>query len=323
LLEVNDDFSIGGARDIRVQVDLARRAGVLDPSDLLDVKNTLIAARNIARTLERQPEPLNNLKGLVPALLPPSGLIDLITHAISERGEVLDSASDKLGRIRSELKIAHDRLMSKLERIINDPKNAPILQDQLITQRNGRYVVPLRSEFKGRLRSIVHDQSSSGATVFVEPLATVELNNTWHELQLAERDEVRRILAELSAEVGRNAEWIGEILTAMAQLDLALMCAKYGDDLRAAEPVLVPPRPATDNHPGSIIRLFQARHPLLDPATVVAVDVDLDLNTFGLVITGPNTGGKTVTLKTVGLVGIDGAIRAAYSRSIRLNPEPV
>jgi DNA mismatch repair protein MutS2 len=274
----------------------------LDPSDLLDVKNTLIAARNIARTLERQPEPLNNLKGLVPALLPPSGLIDLITHAISERGEVLDSASDKLGRIRSELKIAHDRLMSKLERIINDPKNAPILQDQLITQRNGRYVVPLRSEFKGRLRSIVHDQSSSGATVFVEPLATVELNNTWHELQLAERDEVRRILAELSAEVGRNAEWIGEILTAMAQLDLALMCAKYGDDLRAAEPVLVPPRPATDNHPGSTIRLFQARHPLLDPATVVAVDVDLDLNTFGLVITGPNTGGKTVTLKTVGLL---------------------
>jgi DNA mismatch repair protein MutS2 len=98
--------------------------------------------------------------------------------------------------------------MSRLERIIQDPKNAPILQDQLITQRNGRYVIPLRSEFKGRIRSIVHDQSSSGATLFVEPLATIELNNTWHELQLAERDEVRRILAELSAEVGRNAEWI-------------------------------------------------------------------------------------------------------------------
>jgi DNA mismatch repair protein MutS2 len=302
LLEVNDDFSIGGARDIRAQVDLARRAGVLDPSDLLDVKNTLIAARNVARTLERQVEPLINLKGLVPALLPPSGLIDAITRAISERGEVLDSASDKLGRIRSELKIAHDRLMSRLERLINDPKNAPILQDQLITQRNGRYVIPLRAEFKGRIRSIVHDQSSSGATLFVEPLATVELNNTWHELQLAERDEVRRILAELSAEVGRNAEWIAEILTTMAQLDLALMCAKYGDDLHAVEPVLVPPRPVTKDHPGSTIRLFQARHPLLDPATVVAIDVDLDMNTFGLVITGPNTGGKTVSLKTVGLL---------------------
>jgi DNA mismatch repair protein MutS2 len=302
LLEVYDDFTIGGARDIRTQVDLARRAGVLDPSELLDIKNTLIAARNIARTLERQPEPLNNLKGLVPALLPPSGLIDAITRAISERGEVLDNASDRLGRIRSELKIAHDRLMSKLEKLINDPKNAPILQDQLITQRNGRYVVPLRSEFKGRIRSIVHDQSSSGATLFVEPLATVELNNTWHELQLAERDEVRRILAELSAEVGRNAEWINEILTAMAQLDLALMCAKYGDDLHASEPVLVPSRAATKDHPGSTIRLFQARHPLLDPASVVPVDVDLDIHTFGLVITGPNTGGKTVTLKTVGLL---------------------
>jgi DNA mismatch repair protein MutS2 len=302
LLEVYDDFSIGGARDIRTQVDLARRAGVLDPTDLLDVKNTLIAARNIARTLERQPEPLNNLKGLVPSLLPPSGLIDAITRAISERGEVLDSASDKLGRIRSELKIAHDRLMSRLERIINDPKHAPLLQDQLITQRNGRYVIPLRSEFKGRIRSIVHDQSSSGATIFVEPLATVELNNTWHELQLAERDEVRRILAELSAEVGRNAEWINEILAAMAKLDLALMCAKYGDDLRAAEPVLVPPQAPSKDHPGSIIRLFHARHPLLDPAKVVAIDVDMDASTFGLVITGPNTGGKTVTLKTVGLL---------------------
>jgi len=302
LLEVYDDFSIGGARDIRAQVDLARRAGVLDATDLLDVKNTLIAARTVARTLERQPEPLNNLKGLVPNLLPPSGLIDAITRAISERGEVLDSASEKLGRIRSELKIAHDRLMSRLERIINDPKNGPILQDQLITQRNGRYVIPLRSEFKGRIRSIVHDQSSSGATLFVEPLATVELNNTWHELQLAERDEVRRILAELSAEVGRNAEWILEILAAMAQLDLALMCAKYGDDLKAAEPVLVPPRPVTKDHPGSTIRLFQARHPLLDPAKVVAIDVDMDMNTFGLVITGPNTGGKTVSLKTVGLL---------------------
>jgi DNA mismatch repair protein MutS2 len=302
LIEVDDGFTIGGARDVRAQVELARRAGVLDPTDLLDVKNTLIAARNVARSLERQPEPLNNLKGLVPALLPPSGLIDAITRAISERGDVLDSASDKLGRIRSELKIAHDRLMSRLERIIQDPKNAPILQDQLITQRNGRYVIPLRSEFKGRIRSIVHDQSSSGATLFVEPIATIELNNTWHELQLAERDEVRRILAELSAEVGRNADWILEILTTMAQLDLSLMCAKYGEDLHASEPVMVSPRPVSKDHPGTLIRLFHARHPLLDPATVVAIDVDLDPQTFGLVITGPNTGGKTVTLKTVGLL---------------------
>ena len=178
-----------------------------------------------------------------------------------------------------------------------------MLQESLITQRNGRYVVPLRSEFKGQLRSIVHDQSSSGATLFVEPLAVVEMNNEWHSLQLAERDEERRILAELTDMVGARASEILGLVDALARYDLALMCGKYADDLHAFEPELVryQNRPKKD-HPGSTIRLFQARHPLLDPQSVVAIDVDLDDATFGVVITGPNTGGKTVTLKTVGLM---------------------
>ncbi len=304
LLAVYGDFTIGGARDVRSQVDLASRAGVLEGSDLLDVKNTLIAAREVNRTLDRQSEPLENLKAIAVRLVPPPGLVDAISRSISERGEVMDSASDKLGRIRGELKVAHSRLLSRLERMINDANNAPMLQEQIITQRNGRYVIPLRAEFKGRIRSIIHDQSSSGATLFVEPLAVVDLNNEYHELQLAERDEERRILAELSMQVGRYADQIMDILRAQAEIDLALMCAKYADDMHAAEPVLVSPRPETERHPGTIMRLFKARHPLLKPEMVVPIDIDLDPQTFSLVITGPNTGGKTVTLKTAGLLAL-------------------
>jgi len=178
-----------------------------------------------------------------------------------------------------------------------------MLQEAIITQRNGRYVIPLRSEFKGRMRSIVHDQSSSGATLFVEPLVIVDLNNRWHEMQLAERDEVRRILADLSEQVGRTAGTIVGVVLALAELDVALCCANYAEDLHAVEPELVEFK-HQDKHPGSTVRLYQARHPLLDPATVVPIDIDMDERTFNVIITGPNTGGKTVTLKTLGLLAL-------------------
>lgn len=304
LLSVNDTISIGGAHDVRQQVGLAARGGVLEASDLLDIKATLISGRELARGLGRQAETYPTLARIAEALPPPPGVVEAIGRGLSERGEVLDNASDKLGAIRREIKISHERLMTRLERMINDSRTAPMLQESIITQRNGRYVIPLRAEFKGRVKSIVHDQSASGATLFVEPLAIVELNNHWHELQLAERDEVRRILAELSAQVGAHAEAITYLVEALAELDLALACAKYADDLRAAEPVLEPIRNRKDHHPGTTIKLYDARHPLLDPSTVVPIDVDLDENTFCLVITGPNTGGKTVTLKTVGLLAL-------------------
>ena len=303
LLSVNGDAGVGGATDIRPLIKRAARHGVLDPVELLAVKDTLVSARNLARYFEKTAALYPTLGQIAAAFPPPSGVIDAISRAISERGEILDQASDALGRIRHDIKIAYDRLMSRLERMVNDPKVTPMLQESLITQRNGRYVVPLRSEFKGQLRSIVHDQSSSGATLFVEPLAVVEMNNEWHSLQLAERDEERRILAELTDLVGARAAEISALVEALARYDLALMCGKYADDLHAFEPVLVryQNRPKKD-HPGSTIRLFQARHPLLDPQSVVAIDVELDNDTFGVVITGPNTGGKTVTLKTVGLM---------------------
>ena len=303
LLSMDADISVGGASDIRPLVDLARRSGVLTPSELLMVSNTLLAARSAARTLSHQADTCPHLAYLATPLVSPPGIVESISSAISERGEVMDSASDKLRSIRSELRVSHDRLMTKLQRMLTDSKTAPMLQEGIITTRNGRYVIPLRAEYKGQLRAIIHDQSSSGATLFVEPLAVVDLNNRYHEMQLAERDEERRILAELSSQVGLHHEALFALVVALAEIDLTLACARYSEDLHASEPLLSPYREhPLAGTPGSIIRLRRARHPLLDPATVVPIDVELDEQTFAVVITGPNTGGKTVTLKTVGLM---------------------
>lgn len=336
LLVTHQDLTIGGARDVREAVDLARHSGVLPPNELLNIKSTLIAGRNLTRTFERLGGSYPNLYEIVMQLPTPTGLIDNISRVISERGEILDSASERLESIRHNLRVVHERLVSKMQRMANDPKNAPYLQEVLITQRDGRYVLPLRAEFKGRIRSIVHDQSSSGATLFVEPLSVVEMNNEYRELQLAERDEERRILADLSLQVGKQAESILLMIDLIADLDLALARARYAEEIRATEPILHPikaPRKgpvkntgpvktagmadSTDDeppstvhhppsvvHPGTVIQLYQARHPLLDPQTVVPIDVELDPETFVLIITGPNTGGKTVTLKTVGLLAL-------------------
>lgn len=305
LLSTRPELTIGGARDVRAAVDLARHGGVLMPVDLLDVKSSLIAARVLARLFERLGEMYPNLSAIAGRAAPPSGLIDAITRVLSDRGEVLDSASDKLSAIRRDMRISHERLLGKLQRIISDSRNTPYLQEALITQRDGRYVIPLRAEFKGRIKSIVHDQSSSGATLFIEPLAVVELNNQYRELLLAERDEERRILAELSHQVGMQAGQILDCIESIADLDVAFARARYAEDLNATAPILhaIRPSPST-RHPGSLIRLYQARHPLLDAATVVPIDVELDPQTYALIVTGPNTGGKTVTLKTVGLLAL-------------------
>jgi DNA mismatch repair protein MutS2 len=317
LLSTHPGLTIGGARDVRMAVDLALHGGVLDPSALLDIKSTLIAGRNLARTFEHLPAQFPRLLAIASVLPPPGGLVDAITRTLSERGEVLDSASEHLANIRGDLRTAHDRLMTKLQRMVNDPQTIPFLQEALITQRDGRYVLPLRSEFKGRVKAIIHDQSASGATLFIEPIAVVELNNTFRELELAERDEIRHILYALSQQVAAQAGDIWQTVETIAELDLVFARAKYSNDLRGSEPVLAPfprrkeaprsapgPLPKESRHPGSVIRLYQARHPLLDSNTVVPIDVELDEQTFAMIITGPNTGGKTVTLKTVGLLAL-------------------
>ena len=331
LLSVKTDATIGGAHDVRPLAELAARGGVLQPGEMLDVKTTLIAARTLHRLLTRLADQFPRLAAIASGIEETPGLVEAISRTIDERGEVLDSASEPLAVIRRELRIAHDRLLQKLQRLISDPKHAAHLQEAIITQRDGRYVIPLKADFKGRIRGIVHDQSASGATLFIEPLATVELNNEWREKQLAEVEEIRRIMTALSALVGEQADKIIRAVEALADLDLAFAKAKYADAIRASEPLLRefkqqvesgkwkvespntkgdnPPStfhhpPATRSHPGSTLKLLSARHPLLNPEAVVPVDVELDDQTYALVITGPNTGGKTVSLKTVGLLAL-------------------
>ena len=357
LLETRPNTTIGGAHDIRQQAEAAGRGVVLPIPEIVDVKNTLIAARELARIFERTQEQFPFLTEIASRLPQPHGLIDAITRVISERGDIHDNASPRLSQIRRELRIVHDRLLTRMQRMLSDPNVAPYLQDNLITTRDGRYVIPLRSDFKGKVKSVIHDQSSSGATLFVEPIGVVDLNNEYRQLQLDERDEERRILAELCGKIADHEEELTWLVETVADLDLAFAKGKYAEDLAGAAPRLhpfpplgtVPPRkgsrnpagapqPARNNppapvepvetrlseagfdmgsrsrtplnqqetshHPGSVVRLEGARHPLLNPDTVVPIDVLLDPNTYALIITGPNTGGKTVSLKTVGLLAL-------------------
>ena len=307
LFSTNDNIGIGGAHDIRAGVDLAARGGVLDPQQLLDIKSTLISSRELKRSLERKTDEYPRLSQIAAGLPEAHGIVDSISRVLSDRGEVLDSASPKLGSLRREIKIAHDRLMSRLQRYLTE--SASKLQEPIITQRDGRYVIPLRAEFKGQIKAVVHDQSSSGATLFVEPLPIVELNNSMRELQLQERDEERRILYELSSQIGGYREELIYGVENLAMLDLIFAKAKYAEELKATEPILhkmeKERRKDESTSPSSfVIRLNQARHPLLDPQTVVPIDIDPKPGTRAIVITGPNTGGKTVSLKTVGLFAL-------------------
>lgn len=325
------DVSVGAAHDVRAQVDLAARGGVLEAKELLEVQATLVAMRDLRRFFEKHEASFPHLAEIALRLPAAAGLVEAISRAIAPNGEVLDEASPKLTGIRREARLAHERLLARLQRYLTDPETASKLQDTVITQRDGRYVIPLRAECKGQIKAIVHDQSSTGATLFVEPLAVVELNNAYRELQLAERDEIRRILAELSAQVGALAGEIIPGVAALAELDLTFAKAKYADSLDASEPILVEfgrrtvdggrktvagKRRVEEQGPQQLgdgpratgesatVYLLRARHPLLDSKAVVPITIDLPPGAFALVITGPNTGGKTVTLKTVGLLAL-------------------
>lgn len=299
LLSVKVDVTVGGARDVRPNVARCQRGFVLTALELLEIRQTLTAARDLARTITRLAESYPRLADIAQRIEACPGVVNGITQAIEDNGEIKNSASPTLARIRREMDIAHDRLMEKLNRIIGSTSTNQYLQEALITQRGGRYVVPVKADFKGRIKGIVHDQSASGATVFVEPLAVVELNNKWRQLQLDEENEIRKILAELCQLVADQAGFISHTVEALAELDLAFAKAKFAHAIDAIEPALID---ATDTRRGDFIKLMAARHPLLNPKTVVPIDVVLDADTRMLVITGPNTGGKTVSLKTVGLL---------------------
>ncbi len=331
LLGEHTDVHLGGVHDVRPMLPLAERGAVLLAGDLLEIRSTLLRARALRSLLTRLETRFPNLADIGFRIEPVAHVADQIATVINERGEVLDNASPRLARLRGEIKVVQGRLMERLSKLISSSDTAQYLQEPIVTQRQGRYVIPLKAEFKGRIRGLIHDQSASGATLFIEPFGVVELNNEWRKLQLDEQEEIRRLLAELSDLVGSEAPRIRQTVEALALLDLIFARARYADELRASEPELVEFRekkerrkarsnlqtqdgasepatfdvpPAIPRHPGSTITLRKARHPLLDPETVVPIDVYLEDDYFVILITGPNTGGKTVTLKTVGLLAL-------------------
>jgi DNA mismatch repair protein MutS2 len=298
LLEVRSGITIGGARDVREAVKRAQLGGRLEPTDLLDVRGTLEAGRALRAALHRHRELAPALAELGDGLPEQRALEESIGRCIDERGEVTDAASTALGRIRAEMRTAHSRLIERLNSMLASTTYKDIIQEPIITMRDGRYVIPIKASEKGKLRSIVHDQSSSGATLFVEPLLTVDLNNRWRELQLEEEHEVARILLELSQQVGAVGDKLLFGLERLGDLDLAFACAQLAAAQRATEPRIARGRGQSAE---AEIVLLKARHPLLT-GTVVPITVRLGGDFSALVITGPNTGGKTVTLKTVGLL---------------------
>jgi len=309
LLTAFPDVAIGGARDVRALVERAAKGARLQPPELLLVLDMVSAARNLRRAVIRLPEVEGRFPKLLDFVEALAELPDIeadIGRSIGPRGDVLDTASPALAQIRREVRIAQSRLMERLNALVSGGRYASALQDAIITTRDGRYVVPVKAEARAALPGVVHDTSASGQTLFVEPFDVVELNNKWRERQLEEGHEVDRVLDALSARVGDRAEAIVRSVEATAAIDLAMAKARLAFDLKANRPRLWDPAAAApanpDGHPTHRIRLVRARHPLLDQATVVPIDVELGESYRVLVITGPNTGGKTVALKTIGLL---------------------
>lgn len=308
LLEELPDLSIGAMRDIRRAAQHTARGGVIDGPSLLEVAGSVAAARALrARLLKLDPERfplLNEQAGAMPVLPP---LETAIERAIGDDGQVLDAASARLAELRREVRVAFARLHEKLHHLITSSAYAGALQEPIITVRNGRYVVPVKASHRKDVRGLVHDQSSSGATLYIEPMAVVELNNRWRELQAAEEEEVQRILAALSDQVGAAAPQLVATVEAVAAIDLVFAKARYAADLRAVAPAISPslaPLAPGGGPEAAPLLLTEARHPLLDPATVVPITLWLGGEFRILLITGPNTGGKTVALKTTGLLAL-------------------
>ena len=303
LIEEFPSFSVRGARDIRRHLQRARLGGMLLAGDLLEVLDTIVAARTTRRTfvrIEDAAERFPWIDEFVSFITELPGVEADLQRSISERGEVLDGASDKLRSIRQEMRGAHSRLLERINRYVQGSQHSAAIQDPIVTQRDGRYVIPVRADRRGQIPGVVHDTSASGQTLFVEPMDVVALNNRWRELQAAERHEIERILTALTYQIGDEADSLERTLDALAAIDLALAKARYASGIRASRPAIVDD--SSEN--GRRIVLKQARHPLLDQSTVVPTDLVLGDDFRILIITGPNTGGKTVALKTVGLMAV-------------------
>ncbi len=290
LLEERSTVGVGAAHDIGPWIERAARGGRLDPAQFLEIAETLEAVARIETALSDERRTL--LRELARELHPLPALRGVLARSFDPVGELLDSASPRLGGLRAAVRVAYDRLRRRLDALVQAETASGTLQEPIITLRNGRYVVPVRADARSRVKGIVHDASGSGQTLFVEPLVAVELGNAWRETQAAEREEIERILDELSALVASDAVRLRESLGALARFDLWAAKARLAAEMDGV-------RAETADRPEVI--LLGARHPGLT-GRVVPIDIRLGDGYTALVVTGPNTGGKTVTLRTLGLL---------------------
>ncbi len=289
LLQDRPGVGIGAAHDIEPWISRASRGGRLDPAQFLEITETLDSAARLATSLADERRAL--LRDLGRRLHPLPALRGTLARSFDPAGELLDTASPRLGPLRAGVRVAYDRLRRRLDALVGSELGGA-LQEPIVTLRNGRYVVPVRADARSKVKGIVHDASGSGQTLFVEPLVVVELGNAWREAQAAADEEEGRILDELSSLVGANGTLLRETLEALAQFDFWAAKANLAAELDGVRPELAD-RPE--------VILLSARHPGLS-GRVVPIDLRLGDGYTALVITGPNTGGKTVALRTLGLL---------------------
>jgi DNA mismatch repair protein MutS2 len=302
LLTWDRGFSIGSAHDIRNKVKLAALEGILDPLSLLEVQQTLSSLHELRRYLKSIAAEFPLIWSIAEGITDLQQIEKDIVSCIDPAGEVLDNASPELAGIRARLRTTRAQILDKLETIVKSPRGGRILQEDVVTERDGRYVLLVKLEHRHDLKGIVHDISNTGATVFMEPTATVGLGNAIRELVVEEKHEIEKILRLLTAEVGAHADDITRSIELVAQLDLIVAKARYAHRINAIEPAILEPS-ADGQKKTNYIKLIDARHPLLGEKAV-PFSLELGEKYSVLVITGPNTGGKTVTLKTIGLLNV-------------------
>ncbi|MGG1689507.1 endonuclease MutS2 [Heyndrickxia ginsengihumi] len=295
VLRLKGNVPLSGIYDIRPHIKRAAIGGILNPIELMQIASTMY----VGRTMKRFIEGLIDEEMDLPILAEKAEQIAVLTslehqikNAIDDNGDVLDSASETLRHIRQGLRANERRIREKLEGLIRSRNAAKMLSDAIITIRNDRYVIPVKQEYRSNYGGIVHDQSSSGQTLFIEPQSIVDLNNQLREWHMKEQQEIERILSELSSAVAEVVDDLTIMLERLADLDFIFAKALYGRAMKGSKPTM---------NQNGIIRLFKARHPLLPIDKVVANDILLGKDYTSIVITGPNTGGKTITLKTIGL----------------------
>ena len=286
--------SFGSVKNVNNSAARAAAGGVLTPRELLDIGEDLRVIRSLSEWRGNQSYDKSlSIDVYFGGLRPNKYFETKISSAIISEEEIADNASPALADIRRKMRQQSMRIREKLDGIIRSQTYQKCLQDAIVTQRNGRYVVPVKAEFRSQIAGLVHDTSSSGATVFVEPMGVVEANNEIRVLKGKEQDEIERILTELSAEAGSYADELKYSYECVLELNLIFAKAQLAYKMKAGVPVL--------NEEGVTV-LKKARHPLLDGKKVVPVDIELGTGFDTLVITGPNTGGKTVSIKTIGLL---------------------